>query len=99
MSARTRRYIVGLFLVLQGLDILITYAGLRNGAVEVNPFAVRVMAEQGEFLMYGLKAAIVFGVLGVVLATSRRLPRVWLSLRVANVLYVLVVAINATAVL
>jgi len=97
MSTTTRLYIVALFLVLQGLDILTTYAGLRNGAVEANPVAAWLMREHGEPAVYALKAAIVLGVLGVVLATERRLPRVWLSLRVGNVFGLLVVAINATA--
>ena len=97
MTHTTRLYIAALFLVLQGLDILTTYAGLRNGAVEVNPVAAWLMATHGEAAVYALKAAIVLGVLGVVLLAQGRYRRVWLSLRLSNVLYVAVVAINATA--
>lgn len=89
-----KRYIAGLFLLLQGLDILTTFVGLRNGAVEANPFAAWVMSSYGEFVMYGLKAALVLAVLAVVLLTERVAPRVWLAMRTVNVIMLVVVMIN-----
>ena len=61
MTPTTRRYVLALFLLLQALDVLTTAAGLRNGAVEANPFAAWVMGTGGEFVMYGLKAAVALG--------------------------------------
>lgn len=98
MTVPTRRYVLALFLVLQALDVLTTAAGLRNGAVEANPAAAWLLAVHGELAVYAVKALIVAGVVALVLATERFAPRVWHALRICNVLYVLVVAVNATAI-
>ena len=98
MTTNTRRYVLALFLVLQLADVLTTALGLRNGAVEANPAAAWLLSVHGELAVYAVKALIVVGVVALVLVVQRRYGRVWYALRASNVLYVLVVAINATAI-
>ena len=97
MTSRTRYTIAALFVLLQLADVLTTTFALRNGAVEANPVAATLMQAHGEPAVYAAKLALALAVLGVVVALKR--PRLWLAPRVANVIMVLVVAINTTALL
>jgi hypothetical protein len=96
MTARTKLTIVALFLLLQTLDILTTYAGLRAGAQEANVLPAWLLATHGEAAMYAVKAVLVLAVLGVVLWLDGRL-HLWPALRITNVLMIGVVALNLTA--
>ena len=97
MTTRTRITIACLFVLLQTLDVLTTYYGLRAGAIEANPLAAWGMAVYGEPAVYAVKLLAALGVLGVVVALRR--PRLWLAPRIANALMLLVVMVNLTALL
>ena len=99
LPARTALVIACLFALLQSLDVLTTALGLRNGAVEANPLAAGLLAGHGELALYGAKLLVAGLVLGAVCLLDGHLRRVWLAPRVANAVYVAVVAVNLTAVL
>ncbi|MDA8219169.1 MAG: DUF5658 family protein [Dehalococcoidales bacterium] len=94
----TRLSIMGLFVLLQSLDILTTYLGLRNGAREINVLPSWLLGNAGEMVMYAFKACLVLLVLTLVLSLEYRFPRIWLALRIVNVLMIFVLGLNLLAI-
>ena len=107
MTARTRLTIIALFLLLQALDVVTTYYGLRAGAVEANPVAAWALVDWGEPATYAVKLALAYAVLsqrgyvgrGWLRWASWRGERLWIVPRAINVIMVVVVAVNLTALL
>ncbi|MHB9091695.1 MAG: DUF5658 family protein [Chloroflexota bacterium] len=94
LRAADKALVIALYLVLQGLDVLTTFVGLRRGAYEANLLPGWLIQHYGEASMYLFKVLLVLGVLFVVVCLQRPFPRVWLAVRVVNVMMVLVLAVN-----
>ena len=90
--------IVGLYLLLQALDIFSTYLGLRRGAYEANLLPGWLLQHFGEIAMYMFKGILVVGVLFVVVRLQRHFPHVWLAVRLVNVMMVFVLLANLIAI-
>lgn len=90
--------LVCLFLGLQAGDILTTAISFRRGAVEANLLPGWILERWGEAGMYCFKAFLVLFVLYAVLRLQTRFPRIWLSLRIINVVMVLVLLVNMTSI-
>jgi len=89
---------IWLFIVLNILDVAITYLGLRAGLPEGNVLTAMVLARYGEWSMYGLKAAVIVLVVGGLMRFGRHHIGLRKGLVVINGMMVLVVASNAAQV-
>ena len=90
--------LVVLFLLLQVGDITTTALSFRRGAVEANLLPAWILRHWGELGMYLFKVVLVLMVLCAVLHLQSRFPRIWLALRVVNVVMVFVLIINLTSI-
>ena len=98
MTARTRYAIAALALLLQGLDVLSTHLGLAAGAQEVNLLPAWLLHTYGEATLYAVKALAVLVMAGLVWRL-RWWALTWRVCRCANVVMLLVVMLNLTALL
>jgi hypothetical protein len=98
MTHRTRLAIAALALLLQGLDVVSTHLGLAAGAQEVNIVPAYLLHNYGEAALYAVKALAVLVMAGIVWRL-RAWALTWRVCRVGNVVMVLVVAVNLTALL
>lgn len=99
IPANHKPWIGGIYLLLQTLDVATTMVALRLGATEGNPVARYILETYGEPVLLVWKAAVVVGVLLVVLALQRRYAGLWFALRVVNVFMAVVVMLNSVVIL
>lgn len=95
---RTRLTIAALALLLQLLDGVSTHLGLAAGAQEVNVVPAYLLATYGEPVLYAVKALAVLVMAGLVWRL-RWWALTWRVCRVGNVVMLLVVMLNLTALL
>jgi hypothetical protein len=98
LRASGKLTLVVVFLLLQFGDIVTTAISFRRGAVEANALPGWLLGNWGESGMYTTKALVVLAALYAILRLQHRFPRIWLSLRIINVVMVLVLLINATSI-
>lgn len=98
LRASGKLSLVIVFLTLQFGDIVTTAISFRRGAVEANALPGWLLHTWGEWGMYAFKALLVLAVLYVIIRLQYRFPRIWLSLRIINVIMVFVLLINATSI-
>ncbi|HET9848921.1 MAG TPA: DUF5658 family protein [Candidatus Dormibacteraeota bacterium] len=83
ISARKKAVILIGFCLAQLLDITTTHIGLSQGRQELNGVAAWIIARNGEFAVYGLKLALVVGLVGFLLVFGRRRAGIWNAYLVA----------------
>lgn len=71
------------FCLAQLLDITTTHIGLAQGRQELNGVAAWIIARDGEFAVYGLKLALVIGLVAFLLVFGRRRAGIWNAYLVA----------------
>ena len=98
MTHRTRYAIAALALLLQGLDVLSTHLGLAAGAQEANIVPAYLLGTYGEAALYAAKLLAVVVMAGLVWQL-RSWALTWRVCRVGNVVMLLVVMLNLTALL
>ncbi len=87
------------FLVLSMLDIASTWLGLSIGLSESNSLLAMVLAKAGEAAMFGAKAIMTLLVAVSVVRLSRYYPRLWGSVKFANLVLYVVVCLNLSQIL
>lgn len=98
LKASGKLRLVVLFLMLQAGDITTTAIGFRRGAVEASLLPAWILRHWGELGMYCFKVLLVLAVLYAIMRLHNRFPRIWLSLRIVNVVMVFVLLINMTSI-
>ena len=83
ISARKRALILIGFCTAQLLDITTTHIGLSEGRQELNGAAAWIIGHDGELAVYGLKLALVAGLVGFLLVFGRRRAGIWNAYLVA----------------
>jgi hypothetical protein len=83
VSGAKRALILIGFCTAQLLDITTTHIGLSQGREELNGVAAWIINHQGEFAVYGLKLALVAGLVGFLLFFGRRRAGIWNAYLVA----------------
>ena len=83
--ARTRFYIVYLWLTFNLLDLITTHVGLQGGKGELNPIYRRLMTQFGLLPALGVKMALVLITIAFIALLARRWGKAWHCLRTANV--------------
>lgn len=71
------------FCLAQVLDVTTTHIGLSQGRQELNGVAAWIIARDGEFAVYGLKLALVAGLVAFLLVFGRRRVGIWNAYLVA----------------
>ena len=71
------------FCLAQVLDVTTTHIGLSQGRQELNGVAAWIIARDGEFAVYGLKLALVAGLVAFLLVFGRRRAGIWNAYLVA----------------
>lgn len=79
-------YLIYLWIVYNLLDVISTHIGFLNGHIEANPLPALIVSLTSPMALPVYKLTIAFLWLGVVVLLARRRPRVWLALRIGNVL-------------
>ncbi|MHB1131745.1 MAG: DUF5658 family protein [Chloroflexota bacterium] len=87
------------FLAIQSADIITTAISLRRGAMEANLLPGWILSHFGEFGMYSFKALVACFVLFTVVRLSGRFRRLWVALRIVNIVMIPVLLINLTSIL
>jgi hypothetical protein len=85
-SALDLLYIIALWIAYNILDLLTTHVGIVIGLTESNPVPAAVMQLTSYAFFPAYKLGVAFLWLVAVILLARRWPRVWLALRLGNVL-------------
>jgi hypothetical protein len=83
VSPVKKAIVLGGFCVAQLLDIVTTHIGLSQGRQELNGIAAWIIQHDGELAVYGIKLALVAGLVGLLLILGRRRQGIWNAYLVA----------------
>lgn len=87
------------FIFLNGLDVLTTFLGTRQGFSEGNYLLSAVRSSMGDEGMYFLKMLVVWIVVAYVLVLGARYQRLWYALHTINAVLAIVVISNLATIL
>jgi hypothetical protein len=76
-SFRKKAIVLGAFGTAQLMDMVTTHIGLSQGRQELNGAAAWIIGHDGEMAVYLLKAALVAGLIGLLLLAGRCRPVLW----------------------
>jgi hypothetical protein len=79
-------YYIYIWITYNLLDIITTDFGLKNGLVEANPLPNLILQNHSELALFGSKLVLASLWLLVVVLLARRREKIWLALRIGNVL-------------
>ncbi|HBY97404.1 MAG: DUF5658 family protein [Ardenticatenaceae bacterium] len=79
-------YLICLWIGYNLLDVITTHIGILNGHIEANPIPALIVNLTSPMILPVYKLSMAFLWLGVVVCLARRWPRVWLALRIGNIL-------------
>jgi hypothetical protein len=79
-------YYIYIWVTYNLLDIITTDFGLKNGLVEANPLPNLILQNHSDLALFGSKLLLASLWLMAVVVLARRRERVWLALRIGNVL-------------
>jgi hypothetical protein len=79
-------YYIYIWVAYNLLDIITTDFGLKNGLVEANPLPNLILQNSSDLALFGSKLLLALLWLLAVVLLARRRERIWLALRIGNLL-------------
>lgn len=98
-SLQRHRVVLILALAVNLGDVLTTHFGLARGIPEGNPIPAMLLANSGQFAMFGAKFAVMAVVILMVCLLGRRYPKLWHTFTVTNVVLLAAVLSNSAQIL